>query len=1174
MLLLNAFIQTGRLGKFLLIWVLIVCLGMQAMGQEVPGNRRALPVANLRTKKILVHAGPTTLDSLSLIPGTARIPGLPDSSYAIDWLNGTLYWRQLPPLDSVVVQYRVWDSRLNTKKQPLNFDSLVNVLVSHQTIQKFVSPGTGESGDFFNFGNITYNGSFGRGISFGNAQDAVVTSSLNLQINGYLADSIEIAAAITDNNIPIQPDGTTQQLNEFDRIFLQFKKDGWQLSLGDIDIRQNKNYFLNFYKRLQGAAFENTTKISPGITNTTMVSGSLAKGKFTRNVFDGQEGNQGPYRLTGANNELYFVVLAGTERVYIDGELLQRGEDADYVINYNTAEITFTPKRMINKDRRIQVEFEYADRNYLNTNLYLANETSFGKKFRLRMGVFSNNDAKNSPINQTLNAPQKQFLAALGDSVQNAYYPVASIDTFSPGRILYKKVEVLVGGVPDSIYVYSTQPDSARYNLSFVDVGVNKGNYVPDLNAANGKVFRWVEPVNGVPQGRYEPATYLVSPKKQQVITVGGDFNLSDRTTISADLGFSNYDINSFSRKGKGNDKGTAVKVFAKHIVPVRQSLHLQVDGGLEWVQQSFKPIERLRNVEFTRDWGLPLQVTAADETMFSGGIELGDKLQNKLRYQVTGYNRGHDFQGIRNSIEHHQQQKGWIFNNLISYTQSNSQADKGYFLRPTVDIARQFKSLRNYMVGFSYSLEHNEARSKTTDTITPYSFSFDILKFYVKSDDRKPNKWSFNYYTRSDQLPIGKNLERTDRSQNYSLTTELLANAAHQIRLNTTYRTLQVYQKTAANTAADKSLLGRLEYQVNEWKGLLTGNLLYELGAGQEQKRDFAFLEVPAGQGEYAWFDYNNDGIQQLNEFELALFPDQARYIRIFTPTNEFVKAAYNSFNYSVGLNPKAVIDPMTTSTMKKFLARINLQSSLQLFRKQIADGVTHFNPFSNPQLDSNLLTLTNIWVNSLAFNRFSSKWGFDISNNRNKGRVLLTYGLESRSLTEWAMRTRVNLTKKITFETLGKTGSTQLTTGNPKFDNRNYKVKQYSVEPRLTYTRGANFRIIGGYRYVAKQNQEGAEEQYHANSFNGNIKYNILQSASIESKFTYTTINYPYAANSTVGYIMLEGLQAGKNMLWSLDLTKRLGKNLEMSIQYEGRKPGENRVIHIGRASLRAIL
>ncbi|HKP31691.1 MAG TPA: hypothetical protein VJT83_03155, partial [Chitinophagaceae bacterium] len=518
---------------------------------QVIGSKR--PGSNLRQKWISVKSDIVQLDSLSIVPRTFRIESIPPSSYELDLVNATLKWIQKPALDSVFATYRVFPARLNAVARRFNYDSISNYFL----VQPFVFENNSLRQDdrFFDFGNITYNGSFGRGISFGNSQDAVVTSNLNLQLSGYLADSIQIAAAITDNNIPIQPDGTTQQLNEFDRIFLQFKKNNWQLNLGDIDIRQNQNYFLNFYKRLQGAAFDITQPISKNITNRTLVSGSIAKGKFTRNLFQGQEGNQGPYRLTGANNEFFFVVLAGTERVYIDGELLQRGEDRDYVINYNTAEITFMPTRMITKDRRIQVEFEYADRNYLNANLYLFNETNFNEKFKLRVAAFNNSDAKNSPINQSLDPDQKAFLNNVGDSIHKAFYPIAQTDTFSVGKILYKKIDTTYDAIIESIYVYSTNPDSAIYSLSFLDVGQGNGSYVPDFNGANGKVYKWVQPVNGQKQGRFEPAVYLVTPKKQQIISLGMDYSFSKKSIVTTELAMSKYDVNTFSTKDKGNDK-------------------------------------------------------------------------------------------------------------------------------------------------------------------------------------------------------------------------------------------------------------------------------------------------------------------------------------------------------------------------------------------------------------------------------------------------------------------------------------------------------------------------------------------------------------------------------------------------------------------------------------------
>ena len=85
---------------------------------------------------------------------------------------------------------------------------------------------------------------------------------------------------------------------------------------------------------------------------------------------------------------------------------------------------------------------------------------------------------------------------------------------------------------------------------------------------------------------------------------------------------------------------------------------------------------------------------------------------------------------------------------------------------------------------------------------------------------------------------------------------------------------------------------------------------------------------------------------------------------------------------------------------------------------------------------------------------------------------------------------------------------------------------------------------------------------------------KYNAVSNASITGKFTYSNIGFTGVANTTVSYIMLDGLLPGKNFQWTIDFTKRLINNLELSFQYEGRKPGEGHTIHVGRASLRALL
>lgn len=841
------------------------------------------------------------------------------------------------------------------------------------------------------------------------------------------------------------------------------------------------------------------------------------------------------------------------------------------------------PRKMITKDSRIQVEFEYQDRNYLNSLFYAYDELQLNKKWTVRLDAYSNQDAKNQPYLQTLDGNQKRFLSQLGDSIHQAFYPSVARDTFAANKILYRMVDTFVNGVLyDSVFVYATHPDTALYALSFSFVGPNKGNYNIAATVANGRSYEWIAPINGVAQGSYMPAQYIITPKKQQVFILQTHFQIDSFKSLHIELGASNNDPNLFATKDNSSHWGWAAKVkyqeqrtFSKqpshHVAHWKWTNEISYEG----VQGQFKTIAPFRSREFGRDWNIPIiSDQKPDEHLATLTSQLQQINFGKLRYELTTFYRGQWYQGYRNLLQYIYQKenlRAGITGNLLS---SKDTFQSAQYLRPSVFAEYRLSQLKQSFLGGSYEVEHNALKKSNTDSLLPTAFYFDVAKVYWRTDDRQPTQWNLSYYTRADRIIRNHTFQKHNRSQNIELKLGLSHWKNHQLNLMSTYRQLNVADTTVTNLRPDQSLLGRLDYNGNWLKNVFQLNSLYEFGSGQEQKRAYTYIEVPAGQGVYTWIDYNNDGIQQTNEFETALYPDQKRFIKILTPSNDYVKVNYVNFNLSLNIEPANYWETSNHNNFQSFLARFSSQSSLQISHRILAnEGLKAYNPFASSLADTAVISTNTAISTFLYFNRAHVKWGFDYNLITNTGKQLLLYGIEGNQQQQHLYKLRWNLAKPIAIYLQTRHG--QRSYHSALADNRSYELHYLAVEPSLTWLYKGIFRVTTSLKYEERNNHP----RYGGETAN-------LQSAQLEARFSqpslgalllrgsYAAIHFTGTPGTSVAFTMLDALQKGNNYLWQINWERQVGKGIEILLEYEGRKPGQVAIIHTGRMTIRAIL
>jgi len=644
---------------------------------------------NTRKKKVVAGSELIVLDTFTIYPLSFRasVRGVPLSTdeYDLNISDKTFQLRK-PIKDTLFIEYQVLPYDFGKKYQKR--DTSIIYRVNKGDREKFLITEPNSYESIFGSSGLKKSGSISRGVSFGNNQNVSLNSSLNLELSGELAPNLKIMASVTDNNIPIQPEGNTSKLQEFDQVFIQIYNDKFKLIAGDYWLSKPQGYFLNYRKRGQGLNTEFVNKTKKGEWKNG-ISAGLSKGKYARQVVQGLEGNQGPYRMRGNENEPFIIMLSGTEKVYIDGRLLQRGQENDYVVNYNTSEITFTSKNIITKDVRIVVEFQYTDQSYARSLLTTSNAYS-SDKLSVWFNAFSEQDAKNQTLQQSLSTEQKLKMASIGDSLQFAGTLSADSVGFLENQNMYYKVDTL--GF-NNVLVYSVNPKTAVYQAVFSQVGANKGNYVFDR------------------------------------------FNAF---------------INTFSTIDKANDEGYSNKSKISYKTPFgKDSIKPWTwitSAETEFLSTHFAPIELFRTMEFDRDWNTRGKGYTGSQLSIGASTGIEHLSRGKINLDATNYIVGSDYNGQKLAWNGRWKQNGFQADWTSSMLNSNHPQLVNKFLRYKLTMSQKIGKIK---IGYADDQEDNRYRNDSI--LINQSYGFYDYQFFIANADSAAFNYKVFYRERLD---------------------------------------------------------------------------------------------------------------------------------------------------------------------------------------------------------------------------------------------------------------------------------------------------------------------------------------------------------------------------------------------------------------------------------------
>jgi hypothetical protein len=998
--------------------------------------------------------------------------------------------------------------------------------------------------------DLTQSGSLSRGIIVGSNQDFALESGLNFELQGQLTDDITLDAVLTDQSIPIQPDGTTQSIREFDKVLIRLQSEKTRLEMGDVDVSLQQSTFAKLNRRLQGASGRYDSE--NGSINAAI---SSVRGTFLTQQFQGADGVQGPYRLRGTNGEEFIIVLAATERVYLNGIEVQRGEENQYIIDYGLGEITFTDNVFIKDETRIFVEYEYIDQDFNRTLIAAeAQESFFDDRFKLGFSVIRQADGDDLLSQQTLTEHDIRILEQAGDDLNQAI--VSGVITNPDDEdinIRYAQIDTTFNGQIFSIF--KNIPNSSASNLvvRFSNVGQGKGSYERVGDTINGLLYNWVGPGNG----SYEPFRQLAAPQKHQILAMNTEFAISDKINWQSEFSFSDFDLNRFSSIDNGDNSDVAmqsnlsVKNLNIGFADLDITYHRRQSGN------NFRFFERTREVEFDRKWNVGL-LDLYGETL--------DELQANIYYsEHSTFNAG----------------IGQLsFSGFESFRQ-NIQVNIAESERFRIDYSQEYISSKNSLINNSGSWFRQIGRinSKLTETLSPFLIfeQEDLrdrnnasgliptsLKFYEigpglgYSNDRLLISMAY-VFRQEERVRNGEfEKEAVAREQRY----EMDYNSEVGFRTNNKvhFRTKDFTE--AFEAAGDTDQNG---FQINSISSLnkenLSTRLIYRVNTQRQAIRQEAYIEVGPELGQYVWIDENENGVEEIDEFFPELSPNEGTYVLQFLPSDVLLPVINLNSRFTLDWQPFERISKGNESL--KWLNSVRFTSLLDLLENSTTSResdvyLLRFDTFRN---DSTSISGTFRFEQGLNLDPvedLSLKLSYSTSDVINKR----TVEIQRRKSSQFFVDANYQLNRNVRLRIDGVYGVNKLISN--ALASRTYDIKFISFNPGFSsrLSRSFQFGLNAGYSFKEDLQLESVTANtFKLSTFSRAFLWQKVQtSANIELRDT----RIGGITNSFTNFELTEGTGSGTNLVWSISSNYRLNNLVRLNLNYDGRTVSDRPNIH----------